>query len=156
MFCTNCGAPVADTAKFCTNCGTALQRPAEPQQTAEPVFTEPAPVFTEPVYANPEPPVVEPAQPVFKPAAKPTVTFPAPRRYRGRLVLAVLACFLLFLPTGIPSIVFAAKAIRLSDEGNAADAARYAKRSTVWVLLSIVGNILWNLIGLALLIKKYG
>lgn len=162
MYCEECGAKIADTAKFCTNCGTALRRPAAPQQAAAPVFAATEPTPSEPAFAPTEVPVFEPAvsEPVFEatPAASaPTPVVPAavPRRYRGRLIIAVLACFLLFLPTGIPAIVSAAKAIRLSDDGSATEAARYARRSTVWAVLSIAGNILWNMLGLILLVKKY-
>ena len=158
MYCTECGANIADTAKFCTECGHPVQpRPAV--STQPPVSDEPtaAPsesaVFTAPAAPQPEPPAWEtPAAPNIPPQS--AATRP-PRRYRGRLVLAVLACFLLFVPTGIPAIVYAAKAIRASDAGEAETAKRAAKKSTLFFFLSILGNIVWNLIGLLLLIKKY-
>ena len=164
MYCTECGTPIAENAKFCTECGHPVQpRPAAPVQETVPAAAETeapaAPVFAQPA-ETPAAPVS--AQPAETPAAAPVWQQPAaqtaarpPRRYRGRLVLGVISCFLLFLPTGLVSLLQAVRAIRLSDAGSSAEAAKAAKKSTRFFLLSILFNFLWHLLGLFLLIRKY-
>lgn len=165
MYCTNCGSKIPDQAKFCTECGFAVQQTAQPQTAAQEAAPAAEPITA--ASAAPSAPMQEPSiAPSFSAAPQMPVqqstaaaaasdsARPA-RRYRGRLVLAVIACLLLFWPTGIPSIVFAAKAIRLSDNGDADNAAKAAKKSTRFAVLSLVCNIVWNLIGLILLVGKY-
>lgn len=62
MFCTKCGAPLLDGAKFCVKCGNPVAQPV-----VKPV--------EEPVVKPTEEPVVKPAEePVVKPAEEPVVT----------------------------------------------------------------------------------
>lgn len=50
-FCSNCGNPLEENAKFCSKCGSAIAAPAEvPAAPAEPVYS--APVYT-PIYNAP-------------------------------------------------------------------------------------------------------
>lgn len=62
MFCPNCGAELADDAKFCGRCGNQIETKPQVQPQEEPAElpVEPAFVAEQPVYA---PPVAE--QPVF-------------------------------------------------------------------------------------------
>lgn len=130
MHCTDCGAEIREQAKFCTECGA-------PTQTAQP-----HPEICAPTEQTAEQESVDPV--------------PAPKTYRGRLVVAIIACVLFFLPTGIAAIVFASKATHLSKAGKPRRAKRAARRSTLFSVLSVVCNILWNLIGAILLVQKYG
>lgn len=43
MFCTKCGAPLPEDARFCTNCGTPVV-PAETEESAAASFEENLPV----------------------------------------------------------------------------------------------------------------
>ena len=52
MFCPNCGAEIANDAKFCTECGSpiqAAQQPQEPQQPVNEPVKEPEAPFQSPV-----------------------------------------------------------------------------------------------------------
>ncbi len=66
MFCTHCGARIADAAAFCQVCGaaTAPAQPAAPQPapaqpTAQPVYSA-APMYSYPVYVMPAAPAAAP------------------------------------------------------------------------------------------------
>ena len=50
-FCTNCGARMADDAKFCANCGTG-RAPSPPQAEAPPTSIEPVDSGTPTAYAT--------------------------------------------------------------------------------------------------------
>lgn len=69
-FCTECGKPIPENAKFCRHCGAKveLDPAAQPQAEEQPVVhTEPEvskPESSEPV--NPEPVASEPEQPTAK------------------------------------------------------------------------------------------
>lgn len=71
MFCPNCGANLADGAKFCTNCGSTLGAPAQPAAPQQPVYQQPVapqqPVYQQPVYQQP----AAPQQPVYQQPAAP-------------------------------------------------------------------------------------
>ncbi len=76
MFCTNCGKPLRDDARFCFNCGQAVSS-AAPTSEPEPVPEQPAPVVeptapvTQPLEPQPAPeqpaPDAETAAPVTQP-----------------------------------------------------------------------------------------
>lgn len=67
MFCSHCGAKLADSSKFCPFCGNAAQPPVQP---AAPVYS--APVYSYPVYVMPSPA----AQPVSQPTVQAAPTAP--------------------------------------------------------------------------------
>ncbi|MBQ3146444.1 MAG: zinc ribbon domain-containing protein [Oscillospiraceae bacterium] len=48
-FCSNCGNPLEENAKFCSKCGSSVAAPVE-SAPAEPVYS--APVYT-PIYSTP-------------------------------------------------------------------------------------------------------
>ena len=50
MFCSNCGAQIADTAAFCSTCGNPVAQ------------NNPQPAYQQPVYQQPTP---QPAAPVI-------------------------------------------------------------------------------------------
>ena len=60
MFCPNCGAEIANDAKFCTECGSPIQAAQQPQEPQQPV--------NEPV-KEPEAPIQSPVVPVQAAAA---------------------------------------------------------------------------------------
>lgn len=66
MFCPNCGAQLADEAKFCTSCGASVNK------IPEPVMPDNAPPV--PPYAPPYVTPPEPFAPVAKPKKKPSLT----------------------------------------------------------------------------------
>ena len=95
MYCTKCGNPVEENAKFCSKCGTAIQATSEdniapaPQAPVyeapqAPVYEAPqAPAYEAPAYEAPQVPVYEaPQAPVYEapqaPAYQTPVYQPAP------------------------------------------------------------------------------
>ena len=84
MFCTNCGAKMADDLKFCTDCGKLLPaaKPASPPPAAAPAAPQappvaPAPVAPPAVDAPPPPPPSAQEQPVPRLEVAPAA--PSPR-----------------------------------------------------------------------------
>lgn len=72
MFCTHCGAKLAENGKFCSICGTAAQPAVQPvaPSAAQPSSSQPVygtPVYSYPVYVMPAP-AAQPA-PQSAPAA---------------------------------------------------------------------------------------
>ena len=97
MFCTNCGNPVSDNAKFCPSCGAVLNQDSQPisaqqpqpapQPQAEAPAPQPAPV-PHPAPAplqEPAPLAKEPAAPVQRPAETVLVVKEEPRGLFARL-----------------------------------------------------------------------
>ena len=66
MFCSQCGAPLQEGAKFCTNCGTQIPGAPVPPPAAPEVPATPAPAEQPPEVITP--PVEVPAAPVETPA----------------------------------------------------------------------------------------
>ncbi|HEY1755457.1 MAG TPA: AIM24 family protein [Bryobacteraceae bacterium] len=62
MFCTHCGAKIADGANFCVGCGTKVGAPAPPptQPTPPAQHVEPPPPVPPPVVRPPQPPPPQP------------------------------------------------------------------------------------------------
>jgi hypothetical protein len=89
MFCTKCGANMADGAQFCTQCGAQFPSEAAPDQTAgqtagqaaQPVYQQPVqPVYQQPVYQ----------QPVYQ---QPVQAIPKKKRHVGLyIMLGILIC----------------------------------------------------------------
>ena len=72
MFCTNCGKPVKDGARFCSGCGAKLI----PTPAAPPIPDDPAELTVSvPVYQPPQTPAEQPQAPT--PAATPIPDEPA-------------------------------------------------------------------------------
>ncbi len=148
--CNQCGAPLAEDARFCGNCGAPVETSSYQETTQqEPVYGEPGQSsqgnpYQQPyhgyapgqggTYQNPysapggyyQPP--QPGQPV------PSSTY---------LVLSILA-LLFCLPLGIPAIIFATKIDRANQEFRYQDAAKAAK--TCKILLIVAGSLLAALI----------
>ena len=73
-FCTNCGQPIDEGARFCASCGAEIA-PANVQQNAPPPVYQPPPAYQPPpVYPSPnyQPPPVYNAPPAYTPP--PTAT----------------------------------------------------------------------------------
>jgi len=68
---------------------------------------------------------------------------PAAPNTAGYLVLAILSAVLCFLPTGIPAIVFAAKADGYRSRGMADQTADALRKAKIWTAVSVaVGAVL--------------
>lgn len=86
MFCPQCGAPVAQGARFCSNCGSQIAAVQNAQPAAaQPGTTQPTPKpqygaqpLAQPVAAQPAQPVAQPAaqQPVAQPSQQPVAAQP--------------------------------------------------------------------------------
>ena len=86
MFCPQCGAPVAQGARFCSNCGSQIAAVQNAQPAAaQPGITQPtsqpqygAQPLAQPVAAQPAHPVAQPAvqQPVAQPSQQPVAAQP--------------------------------------------------------------------------------
>ncbi len=80
MNCTNCGNPLAESAKFCNKCGTpvaaapAVNSPEDFERTVSILDDEPIPAQV-PAYSAPEP---QPAYQAPQPVAQPTYQAPQP------------------------------------------------------------------------------
>ncbi|MBO4410832.1 MAG: zinc ribbon domain-containing protein [Lachnospiraceae bacterium] len=83
-FCTNCGAQIADGAKFCPNCGAA--QGAAPQPVQQPVYQQPA------------------AQPAAQPVQQVVIQQAAPQQPANQAQLDSLASSSLTL--GILAMIF--------------------------------------------------
>ena len=97
MFCSNCGKPVPDGAKFCGNCGTPVNAPpafAPPVQAAEPPVQEFVPPVQE--FAPPAPQYI-PQQPVYAPPVQNYEPPAAPKKKKTwiAIVAAVVAVAIL-------------------------------------------------------------
>lgn len=81
MFCSQCGSPLQDAARFCSACGTAVvasSNPASPAQ-AQAQAGSPSPYNFQPVYS---PPLASPTSALISPAGLPQPAF-------GRLAAAL-------------------------------------------------------------------
>ncbi len=120
-FCSHCGNPLPDSAKFCAACGTRVAPPAPEYQAPpveEPVYIPPVaepevaeyqePVYQEPVYQEPvyqEPVYQEPAyqEPAYQPPVpapeKPKKIQKFQKKPRGVLktLLVIFLCVLTFI-----------------------------------------------------------
>lgn len=86
MFCPQCGAPVAQGARFCSNCGSQIATVQNAQPVAaQPGTTQPTPQpqygaqpLAQPAAAQPAHPVAQPAvqQPVAQPSQQPVAAQP--------------------------------------------------------------------------------
>lgn len=91
MFCTNCGAKVADGTKFCTSCGAELgQRAARPEDTASMPVVDSQPTTRVSGYA--------PASPVSSSA-------PAPREKAGAAGVVAVVMSLVALAAVVALVV---------------------------------------------------
>ena len=114
MFCSNCGKPIPDGAKFCGNCGTPVNAPpafAPPVQAAEPPvqefvppvqeFVPPVQEFVPPVqeFAPPAPQYI-PQQPVYAPPVQ-NYEPPAPPKKKKTWIAIVAAVVAVAILAGI-------------------------------------------------------
>jgi len=107
MFCTNCGNPVADDAKFCANCGNALTPPAAPAADPTPA-PQPASAPLEleeddgkAVYAEH---IAEPAADnteFYSQYTPPVTPQPAAKKKGGKTALLMIATLVLLAIAGI-------------------------------------------------------
>lgn len=75
-FCTNCGAPLPEGAKFCTECGTKVESTAEPEIRNVP---DPQPVSEPQTVSDPQPvPDPQPEAPASGIGSAPTVNVGTP------------------------------------------------------------------------------
>ena len=138
-FCTNCGQPLSEGARFCANCGAQLVMPeTAPVQEQEPVVEEPvqapAPVQEEPVQvAQPAP--VQVAEPVIEQKAK-----PAP--LTNYLPRAIVMSILLF-PTGIAAIVHAVRSHTAYVQGQYDLAVKENELAARWCKKTVIAGIIF-------------
>ncbi len=131
MVCKNCGAELAQEAKFCTVCGAQVETTVPPQQestTSGEYSAQPQPQAGQPVYTQP---VMQ--QPVYAQPNQPGHGFAV-----ASLVLGIVSFFCCGFITGILAIIFGAVA---KSKGNRSGMA--------------TAGIVCGIVGVALLIIIY-
>ena len=114
-FCTKCGTPLKENARFCPECGAPAPQP-------EPA---PEPMFQQQTY-TPQPAKAEPIG-------------PKPKSF---LALAILSTIFCCLPFGIVAIVQAAKVNSLWNSGFYEDAQNASTKARNWIIVAaIVGLV---------------
>ncbi|MBQ3847681.1 MAG: zinc-ribbon domain-containing protein [Clostridia bacterium] len=137
-FCSNCGAFIAEGAKFCENCGTpvAAAKAAEKVEEVKEEAQEAAEQAQQVVYATPVVPVA-PVTQEAAPAKAPVNTTPA-------LVMGILA--MIFCEAGILGIIFGAIAIsKAKQAGDAIDGKGKAGKilGTIGLVIGIIMTVVW-------------
>ena len=135
MVCKNCGAELAQEAKFCTVCGAQVETTVPPQQqyttsgeySAQPQAGQP--VYTQPVMQ----------QPVYAAQNQPGHGFAV-----ASLVLGIVSFFCCGFITGILAIIFGAVA---KNKGNRSGMA------TAGIICSAIAIAMWVIILVVIIIS---
>ena len=151
MYCTKCGAPLNDDAKFCTECGTPMEPKESTETPVEKETTETKEENVEVVNNNPveEQQVYSPQMPPQTPQApqtppQPQAAYTQPTHQdRGSvnvnttpfLVWSIINLVACCLPLGIVGLVFTLNAGKATTQAEADEALKKAK------IFNLIGTI---------------